>query len=215
MKTNRILLAVFVIFAINTLAKANDEKYLEAMQRNIKAIYQAADVPAYQNAINSFERIASAEKTKWEPFYYIGFGYLMMANAESDMGKKDVFLDKSLEAIERGKAIASAEAELISLEGFAYMLKVAVDPQSRGMVFAPKAMQTFEKALALNPENPRTLALKAQMEFGSAKFFNSPVTEACAENRKALEMFDTYKSTNPLAPVWGKQMAESLAEACK
>lgn len=213
MKTS--IICTFLLVLSVSAIFANDEKFIEVMQKNIKAVYEARDISAFQQSINSFERIAEAEKTRWEPFYYIGFGYLMMANIETDLNKKDAFLDKALEAVEKGKLLAAAESELIALEGFAYMLKVAVDPQSRGMVYAPRASQTFEKAVELNPENPRAIALMAQMQFGTAKFFNSPTVDACASNERALEKFATYKSENPLAPVWGLQMAQQMKEACK
>jgi hypothetical protein len=73
----------------------------------------------------------------------------------------------------------------------------------------------FEKAISLNPENPRALAMMAQMQFGTAQFFGSPTTDACNTNVKALEKFGTFKSDNPLAPVWGKSMAEGMVEKCK
>jgi hypothetical protein len=172
-------------------------------------------VESYRLAINGFERIAAAEKTKWEPLYYIAFGNIMMANRETDNATKDQFLDRALEVIKQAKAIRENESELIALEGFALMMKVSVDPQSRGMVYAPQAMQAFNTALAHNPENPRAMALLAQMQYGTAQFFNSPVTEACQLNAKAGEKIKTYKSDNLLAPVWGAGMIESLKEKCK
>ncbi len=76
-------------------------------------------------------------------------------------------------------------------------------------------MQSLGKANGLNPENPRALALIAQMQFGTARFFKSPTTEACGTTAKALEKFATYKSPNALAPVWGKSMTEELMGQCK
>jgi len=77
------------------------------------------------------------------------------------------------------------------------------------------SMQAFGKSLGLNPENPRALSLMAQMQLGTAKFFNTPPTEACDTLTKALEKFETYKSENPLAPVWGKGMTEELKKNCQ
>jgi hypothetical protein len=56
----------------------------------------------------------------------------------------------------------------------------------------------------------------AQMQFGTAQFFNQAPTEACATARKALSLFDaTVKSENPLAPQWGKEMTAELIQNCK
>ncbi|MEP6847201.1 MAG: hypothetical protein ABI861_14415, partial [Panacibacter sp.] len=66
---------------------------VETMQKNIQSVYTAQNIPELQNVVNTFERIAAAEKTKWEPFYYASFGYIMMSNQGTDNAKKDAYLD--------------------------------------------------------------------------------------------------------------------------
>ena len=184
------------------------------MKKNIQTVYTAESNAELQNSVNALERIASAEKTKWEPYYYAAFGYIMMANREQESGKKDLFLDQAVAAIEKAKAINAEESEVVALEGFAYMIRVAVDPATRGPQYAALASQTFAKASVLNPENPRALALLAQMQYGTAKFFGSPTTEACGTLNTSLEKFETYKSENPLSPQWGKGMALEMKKDC-
>lgn len=75
-------------------------------------------------------------------------------------------------------------------------------------------MQSYEKALAINPDNPRALYLLAQMEFGMAQFFKSSTEGACATATKSVEKFETYKSDNALAPAWGKESAMRVAKQC-
>lgn len=206
----------FLICLLPTcLATANDGKYVAAMTKNIRAIYEAREASRIQELVNAFERIAAVEKDKWEPLYYIAYGNIMMANMEQDGPRRDSFLDAASDPIRKAKEIVPNESELFALEGFVSMLRIAVDPQSRGPVHAPVAMQLLNKAVALNPKNPRALAMLAQMQFGTAQFFNSSITEACGTNVKALEAFSETKTDNPLAPAWGTQMAESLATQCK
>ncbi|MBT1695776.1 hypothetical protein KK083_02730 [Fulvivirgaceae bacterium PWU4] len=217
MKTFNILpvLLAALIFALASSAFADDGKYEAAMKKNIQAVYQAKSMDEYQQAVNAFDRIALAEKTKWEPHYYSAFGCIMMAAQEKDAAKKDAYLDQAVTAIGKAKAIAAQESEVIALEGFAHMIRVTVDPASRGAQLSPLAMQAFGKASALNPENPRALVLSAQMQFGTAQFFGSSTTEACAVVTRSLEKFNTYKSDNPLAPQWGRSMAEKLKAQCQ
>jgi hypothetical protein len=216
MKTLNIipLLIALLVFAVSKLAYAND-KYTETMQKNIEAVYNGQSIPEIQYAVNTFERIGETEKTKWEPFYYASFGYVMMATREKDATVKDTYLDLALKAIEKAKTIQSNESEIIALEGFVHMIRVTVDPASRGQQYSGMAFQTFGKAVELNPENPRALALLAQMQYGTAQFFGSATTEACGTVAKALEKFDSFKSDNVLAPVWGKKMAEEMKGKCK
>lgn len=167
--------------------------------------------------VNILDRgIIAPEKTKWEPYYYSAFGSIMMATEEKEPSKKDGYLDQALAAIEKGKAIAAGESELVALEGFVHMIRLTVDPASRGQQYSGLAMQTFGKALGMNPNNPRAMSLMAQMQFGTAQFFNQQPTDACDTARKALSLFDSaVKSENPLAPRWGKEMTAGLIQNCK
>src|SRR5690606_12702890 len=128
--------------------------------------------------------------------------------------RKDQALDQALAAIQKGKAMKPNESELVALEGFAHMIRVTVDPASRGPQYSGLAMQAFGKAVALNPDNPRALALLAQMQYGTAQFFGSGTEEACATLNKALEKFANASSDNPVAPTWGRGMAEGLKAQC-
>jgi hypothetical protein len=208
---NKITIA-FLLFA--TFVMADDQKYIQTMSKNIEALYSAHTAEQYQNVINTFDRIGNAEKTKWEPYYYSAFGYLMIANMETDLTKKDQWLDQASVAISKASAINSNESEIVSLDGFTQMLRVTVDPASRGQKYSGQATALFSKALALNPENPRALSLMAQMQIGTARFFKSPTTEGCATAAKAQEKFKTYHSQNPIAPIWGKEMTDKLVGAC-
>jgi tetratricopeptide (TPR) repeat protein len=204
---------IFLVL-FSTSVFATDDKYMEQMGKRIQAVYAAQSSEQYQEAVNALDRIAAAEKNKWEPYYYSAFGSLMMANNEKDAAKKDVYLDKALASIETGKSINPAESELVALEGFVYMIRVTVDPATRGQQYSGMAFQTYKKALDMNPENPRALGFLAQMQMGVARFMGSPTSDACDTGRKALEKFTTYKSDNPLAPQWGKGMTEGLLKSC-
>jgi tetratricopeptide (TPR) repeat protein len=214
MKTFKLSLSL-MLFLVLSSAVGGDGKFVEAMKKNIQLVYEAKEISQFQEAVNSFQRIASAEKNRWEPFYYIAFGNVMMANFEQDGAGKDRYLDEAVKALTQAQALAPEESEISALEGFIHMIRLTVDPQTRGMVHAPQAMQAYEKALKQNSQNPRAFALLAQMQFGTAKFFNSSTAEACANNSKAIELLDSYKSDNELAPSWGRRMAEGLTEACK
>lgn len=212
MKT--ITLIFLMIISVTTWA--NDEKYYEQMGKQIQAVYTAKTMDEYQSAVNALDRIAGAEKTKWEPYYYSAFGNVMMATRETVPSKKDAYLDQALAAVEKGKAIVPDESELVALEGFVHMIRVTVDPASRGQQYSGLAMQTFGRALGMNPNNPRAMSLMAQMQFGTAQFFNQQPTEACETARKALAIFDLgTKSENPLTPQWGKEMTAGLIKNCK
>lgn len=211
MKTKLTIALLFVIIS----SMADDAKFLQVMKPSIELLYKAQTIEQYQQSINTLNRIADAEKTKWEPYYYAAFGYLMIANKETDVPKKDQWIDLASKAIEKAKAIDPNESEIVALDGFIQMMRVTVDPATRGQEYSGKAMALFGKALSLNPENPRALAMMAQMQIGTAKFLNSSTAEGCSTALRAKGYFQTFHSENPIAPLWGKEMNDDLAQSCK
>lgn len=214
------LVTIFLLYAsaLSSVALApdtNDEKFVEAMKKNIKAVYEAETIESLQAAVNAFERISVAEAGRWEPLYYAAFGNLMMCIRTNEVADKDLYIDQAVALIMKAEKIAAQEAEIVALEGFAYMMRVAVDPASRGPQFAALAVQAFQRALALDQHNPRAWVLLAQMQFGTAQFFGASTAEACESLAEGLAMFDSYHSDSPLAPQWGRPMAISLKEKCK
>lgn len=207
-------ISIFLI-SLSLSLSANDGKYFEAMSKQMQVVYNSQTLEELQSAVNSLDRIGQAEKDKWEPLYYGAFGYVMMANRETEATRKDAYLDQALERINKAAAISKDNSEITALEGFIHMIRVTVDPASRGQQYSGMSMQAYGKAIEQNPNNPRALALMAQMQFGMAQFFKSPVAEACGLARKALEQFSAYKSDNPLAPAWGQGMTEGLLKQCQ
>lgn len=206
----------FLALIISMPVLSNDDKYFSQMGKQIQAVYTAKSLEEYQQAINALDRIGNAEKTKWEPFYYSAFGNIMIATNWAEGSKKDTYLDLALAAINKGKELAPGESELVALEGFVHMIRITADPASRGQQYSGLAMQTFGKALGMNPKNPRAMSLLAQMQFGTAQFFNQAPTEACETARKAATIFESaVESENPLAPRWGKEMNIEMVKNCK
>src|SRR6187549_3954344 len=128
MKTSAIILLIGFLSSYAPSAIGNDSKYAEAMAKNIQTVYTAQSADELQGAVNALERIATAEKTKWEPYYYAGFGYIMIAYREPDGKKKDAYLDQALASIKNAKAISEKESEIIALEAFVHMIRISVDP---------------------------------------------------------------------------------------
>ena len=204
---------ILLACVMSTAALAND-KYEQAMLLQIEAVYKSKSNEELQNVINTIERIGSAEKSKWEPFYYASFGYVMMSTREENSTSKDAYLDRAEELLKKAEAILPKDSEMAALQGFIYMMRVTVDPASRGQQYSGMAMQSFAKAIELNPENPRALGLMSQMQLGTARFFKSPIDDACSTARAALEKFENQNSEAPLAPKWGRPMTESVVQQC-
>src|SRR5687768_3723227 len=140
MKTKMITSTIILLWATIYTTAANDNKYAEAMAKNIQTVYTSKSITDLQGAVNSFERIAATEKTKWEPYYYAAFGYIMMANVETQGNKKDAYLDQANAIVSKAKNLDEKNSEIVALEGFVHMIRVTVDPASRGQQYSGLAM---------------------------------------------------------------------------
>ena len=216
MKITKIKSTISVLMTLVVCtAWGNNERYRSAMILQIENLYEAESIDAYQLVVNAFERIGEAEGNHWEPFYYASFGYIMMANLETDAKGKDAFLDQAIVALNAAKSVEPEESEIVALEGFIHMIRLTVDPQSRGAQYSALAMKSFGRAIELNPDNPRALYLVAQMQFGTAKFFGTSTQEACKTATAAIDKFAEASNDDPIAPNWGERMAMEFVKSCE
>ncbi len=208
------ILLPLLAMAIMLWSFTSPSKYEEAMKKQINNVYQAQTPDEFQAAINALDRIAQNEDDKWEPLYYAGFGYIMMATRTEEVSEKDKFLDQALEKVKAGLKLKPQEDELVALEGFIHMIRVTVDPATRGQQYSGLSMQALNKALAIDANNPRAMYMLGQMELGTARFFGSDIAGPCEKLQKAVQLFENQKPEGQLSPMWGQESAIRAAQAC-
>ncbi len=183
---------------------ANGGQFEKAMAKNIPAMYQAADPETLIGVVNQLTRIGDAEANRWEPYYYAAFGYLRLMSMVESTEDKDKYLDQGLAAIAKGEAIKANDSELESMKGYIHMMRVTIDPATRGMQYSGMAMASFQKAIALNPQNGRAHFLLGRMQFGTAQFMGNGDGGACESFAKAKAIFESEENDErSIAPSWG------------
>ncbi|AWA30150.1 hypothetical protein HYN48_08685 [Flavobacterium magnum] len=162
-----------------------------------------------------FERIASAEKDNWLPNYYVGLVNVTSAFTTQDKEKLSALLDKAQDAVDAELAKAPENPELLVLQAMIYTAWIVYDPMTNGQKFGAKAMQIYEQAIKIAPNNPRVVFCKAEFEIGGAKFWGTDTKPMCAEVDRAIGLFATYKDDTKFGPSWGLDRALQTQEACK
>lgn len=213
MKRSILTIAIALLITATTFANDN-QKYYQVMGEAIQGMFSAKSIEQIQQSLNKFERISKAETDKWEPAYYSAFAYLRMYELAKTTTDKDTYIDKAIEQVKAGLEIAENEDELIALKGYAYMMKMVLDPMSRAPELSPAIMGSYQKALAINPSNPRAWYLLGQMQLGTASFMGGSTDEGCGSISKAVESFKNDIAENPIAPSWGSEGATEAAKKC-
>lgn len=214
MKTVFQLLFVLPVFLLSA-APAVANQYEAAMQAAIEKLFAAQSPEELQAVANTFERIGQKETDKWHPRYYGALTHIMLSFQLQDNTAKDRQLDLAQELVEAGQELSPENSELTALEGFILMLRIPIDPATRGPQYSGMSMGALQKAIALDPENPRAQMFLADMQFGTARFFGSDNSEGCATLQKALALFESNEPASALAPAWGKEWAEQNSKQCQ
>jgi len=214
------LAQITMLFLVTTLsAFAQDTPYQKAMKKEVAKLTESDSLPVLQQSANAFGRIAELNPGEWQPVYYQGLAYTFQGLDKSlSLDKKDEVLAKADELAQKADALSKNNAEIVALQGFVLMAKLNADAASRGQSLSGPVLQTFGKARAMDPKNPRALALTAQMEYGMARFFGSGTEKACGYAKESLAIFasqDEQALKAALVPTWGKSLAEKMAKSCQ
>jgi len=207
-----ILTIIVTITLISICAWGQEDRYTTAMKSAIELLDQASDPGEFVESANRFERIATAEKSRWMPYYYASYSLVVMSFDESDGGKKDLVLDRAQELLDRALELEPKESELYVLQAFLYPSRIMVDPMGRGMTYIEKMFTSLETARSLNPENPRLYFLDGVNKLNLPSSMGGGADVAKPILEEALTKFEAFENNDPLWPNWGEEATRAELE---
>jgi hypothetical protein len=210
MKTVLFILSFLLANVGHTMAG----KYENSMKAAIKKLNEATNMDTHHDVAATFERIGEAEKTLWLPYYYSGLAYIWSSHLSTDMAVIDGELDKAQKMVEKAGELSSDNDEIVTLQGYIYMMRVAVDPATRGMQYSSMAMEELGRAVSINRENPRATMILGRMQLGMYQFMGMDTSESCGIIERANMLFKNHKPASELDPVWGSRDAAAFLEEC-
>jgi hypothetical protein len=206
------LLLLLATFATTVFAQS--DKYVTAMQPNIAALDTTRNSATLQDLANSFERIATAEKTQWLPYYYAALaqtnlGYTKMnSNMTGDAAVLDPIAGKAEGLLNEAEKLSPNNSEIFIVRKMIASLRMLVDPQNRYMTYGTAAQTALEMAKRLNPENPRIYLLEGQDKFFTPEQYGGSKEEARKLFETAMQKYSAFKPENALTPNWGRGMLQ-------
>ncbi|WP_128547559.1 hypothetical protein [Larkinella soli] len=210
----RILLLLTLALTVGAGARAQNEKYVKAMEAAIAKVKFMAPKEELQQLAGQFERIGSAETGEWLPAYWAAYTYAILSVKETEAAKKDAYLDKAGELL---KAVSKQQAdsdETMVLAAQIAGARLSVDPENRWQQYVPEFQGYLEKAKGKNPDNPRIYALQGQSLFYTPEQYGGGKTAACPMLKQAAEKFATFKPASTIHPNWGQDTNQYLLSQC-
>lgn len=166
-------------------------------------------------AIATFERIASVEKTNWLPNYYIAFIGTINVFGTKDKATATALINRSQQAIDEATLISPNNPEIMVVQAMLYTAILLQDPMNNGQKYGALVTEQYNKALAIDPNNPRAVFSKAEFEIGGAKYWGTDTKPMCAAIAKSIELFANFKPQSQFHPSWGADRAAEKLKECK
>ncbi|MBS1745306.1 MAG: hypothetical protein JST21_03960 [Bacteroidetes bacterium] len=223
-----LLLAATVLISISAFSQS--DKYESAMKQALQQYDSAKSMADLESIAAKFQRIGDAEKTQWLPYYWSGLaltrtGWMYFPNDKGVTAVKTDNLSSTIDALsgrinaleDKADALATdddAKSEILLIRNMAYTQQMIIDPQTRYMTYGMQAGTALDKAMDLNPNNPRAYYLKGSSLFGTPEQFGGGKAAAKPMFEKAVEL-GKAEQQKPLMPHWGLELSEQMLAACQ
>jgi hypothetical protein len=205
------LLTLMVL--ISATALSQNRRYTKAMTRAGDQLIAASTPVEHLDVADTYDKIAEKHKDQWLAPYYVAYALTIGSLEETDAGTSDSWLERATESMQKAKALNPEESEVIVLEAWILLAKMAVDPETRGPAYIEEFSWALEKAKGLNPENPRCYYLEGLLTLNMPDFMGGGPAAAKPIFQQADDKFKSFQHEDPLWPRWGESMnSEELAK---
>jgi hypothetical protein len=206
-------LFTILLMGVTIASSAQNKKYMDAMEKNVTALDSAYTNEKLQPLANTFERIASAEKSEWLPNYYAAYCNVNMSyNVKGDM--IDTYCDKAEKYLHIADSLSPNNSEIYTLKAQVASARISVNPMSRGQKYGTLSAELREKAKELDKTNPRPYYLEGTSYYFTPPMFGGGKDKAKPSFQKALELYGSFKPASTIAPRWGKPSTEYFLKKC-
>jgi hypothetical protein len=190
---------------------AQNKKFIASMKKSILLMDSAKTATDYYKAARSFGK--TGERKNWLVNYYMGMCYVFVS-MENPEEYVDKWCDTAEVFINVADSLSPNNSEVYVLKALWASAKIMDDPRSRAFIYGKKSYDFTQKAMDLNPDNPRSYVSKAQGFYYTPDAFGGGCVKAKPMAEKALEKFKIFKPASEIHPRWGKELAEKIIVDC-
>ena len=204
-------LFIFFILLVQLQVQAQATNQSKALEAAVMQFNKATKNQAYQELYLQFEQLYAVNKTNWLIPYYAGMTRSIMCLLK--MGDRDALANDALLWVGRAKSIM-ANDEVYCAESLAYTAKMSVNPALRWFSYEGKIKKALSFAKKLNPSNPRSYVLEANIQQKIPFIFGGGCKSVKPLIQKAELCFNAQTKVNSVEPSWGFQSLVQLKKAC-
>lgn len=180
-------------------------KHLQEAKTQLQHGYDTWDINELQKSLAHFNRLFGMERETWLVHYYIGLNHYRLGTMymeQDDKDKAGQHWDEAIDHLKVCQNLNESFPESYALTASCMGNKISLAPW-KAMILGPKSGVEMEKALKYGPDNPRVWLLKGINTNFSPKVFGGGSEKALKELQKAITLFESDTSVNPIYPNWG------------
>ncbi|GAB4370981.1 MAG: tetratricopeptide repeat protein [Calditrichia bacterium] len=207
MKKYMVIIVIGLALAVSSHARNNtraDSLLIVARETLENAINLWEEKPL-QDSRARFERLLNQTDYPFLVHYYIAYADYNLTNfyqatESSEMAAK--YLDDGIQHLEKSIELHENFAESHALLSTLFGQKIALSPL-KAMYLGPRSNAAMQKALKLEPTNPRVHLLAGINAKFTPKMFGGGREKARKHLRDAGDLFTRYQPKSLLYPDWG------------
>lgn len=209
------VLICFITFTSIYSQQTPDPAFIKVMETHISMMDTTADFQSYQQLGNAFERIANAAAAQWEPDYYAGFCYAVLAFQVKDKSQVDALADKADAFLDKADKLRPSNSEISTLRAMITNTRILVDPANRWRDLSSTSADWLAKAKEQDATNPRPYYVEARTKLYTPAMLGGGPEAALPILEEALTRFKDFKPSSSIAPNWGSAEAQKLLAQLK
>jgi hypothetical protein len=193
-------------------AQDANEKYVANFRKAMLNLDSSWENTAkMRETTNQFERLANFKKDDWLPRYYHAL-CLVQLSWSADAAERETMLKAAEASVKAADGISKDNAEIVTLEGYLYQAMIMINPMSNGAIYGPKSAATLQRAMTLDPNNPRAPYLLGQNIYFTPEQWGGGMDRARPHLEKAAQLFATFKPASEFHPNWGEIVCKMILE---
>ena len=181
-------------------------KWADSASREIDAANVAGDLDRLTRAAAMVDRVLIATPNDPLLLYYRSLALYRSASLYTGRRRNDDAkraLDEADLLLEQATAKApTADALALRSTVMGLMIGLSGNPLS-GMTLGPKASSLADRAMEIDPKNPRVWLIRGMSAMFTPKMFGGGTDKAVRDLQKAIELFEGDRPVAP-APSWGR-----------
>ncbi len=189
-----ITFAFSLIIMLNASAKSLDE-----IATKINA---QPSIPQLMEIRANLEQLCTSGDANWLTHYYMVYADLCLFFSSNEEKTKLNYLDDAKAHL--AKIADGDPSEVEALRGYWYMALVTTNQAENGPKYSPIVIGCYQKALKINPENPRAILLNAIFMSNMQKSFGGVYKEFNDDMKRAYELLQASATALP-NPQWGME----------